>query len=253
MSVDTTDWRIVDEGTYSEPVQQALEEVLTGRLDRGEMDPTLRIWYRDSPAVPMGRFQAYADEVAVDYVEEHGIDVVRRITGGGAMYVEPGTVITYSMYLPRSAVPDDVEESYATLDRWVIDALNDLGLDVEHEPLNDISHPDGKIGGAAQLRTGDAVLHHTTMSYDLDTEEMLRVLRIGEDKISDKAVKSAEKRVAVMRDYIDETREEVIVALIDAFQDTYGGTMGSLTDDELSAARELADEKFATDEWNKKL
>ena len=253
MSFDTTNWRIIDEGTYSEPVQQALEEVLTDRLDRGEMDPTLRFWYRDTRGVPMGRFQAFEDEVAVDYVEEHGIDVVRRITGGGAMYVEPGNVITYSMYVPRSAVPDDIEESYATLDQWVIDALNDLGLDVEHEPLNDISHPDGKIGGAAQLRTGDAVLHHTTMSYALDTEEMLRVLRIGKDKISDKAVKSAEKRVAVMRDHIDESREEVIDALVDSFQDTYGGSMGSLTDEELSAARELADEKFATDEWNRSL
>jgi lipoate-protein ligase A len=246
-------WRIVDEGTYSEPVQQALEEVLTDRLDRGEMEPTFRVWYRDNRAVPMGRFQAFDDEVAVDYVAEHGIDVVRRITGGGAMYVEPGNVITYSMYVPRSAVPSDVEESYATLDRWVIDALQGIGLDVEHEPLNDISHPDGKIGGSAQLRTGDAVLHHTTMSYALDTEEMLRVLRIGEDKISDKAVKSAEKRVAVMRDYLDHTREEVIEALIDGFQDTYGGTRGSLTDDELSAARDLADEKFGTDDWNRQL
>lgn len=247
------DWRIVDEGTYSEPVQQALEEVLTDRLDRGEMSPTLRIWYRDSRAVPMGRFQAYADEVAVDYVAEHDIDVVRRITGGGAMYVEPGNVITYSLYLPRSAVPADVEESYAELDRWVIDALRGLGLDVEHEPLNDISHPDGKIGGSAQLRTGGAVLHHTTTSYDLDTEEMLRVLRIGEDKLSDKAVKSAEKRVAVMREYLNLSRAEVVDALIDAFQDAYGGQRGGLTDDELSAARALADEKFATDEWNRKL
>lgn len=253
MSVDTTNWRIIDEGTYSEPVQQALEEVLTDRLDRGEMEPTFRIWYRNNRGVPMGRFQAYEDEVAVDYVEEHDIDVVRRITGGGAMYVEPGNVITYSMYLPRSAVPDDVEESYATLDEWVVDALRGVGLDVEHEPLNDIAHPDGKIGGSAQLRTGDAVVHHTTMSYDLDTEEMLRVLRIGEDKISDKAVKSAEKRVAVMRDHVGKTREEVTDALIEAFQDTYGGTRGSLTDEELSAARTLAAEKFATDEWNRRL
>lgn len=245
--------RVVDGGVYPEPVQQALEEVLTDRLDRGEMRPTFRVWYRDSRAVPIGRFQAYEDEVAVDYAEEHDVDVVRRITGGGAMYVEPGNVITYSLYLPRDAVPSDVEESYEALDRWAIDALQSLGLDVEHEPLNDISHPDGKIGGSAQLRTGDAVLHHTTMSYGLDTEEMLRVLRIGEDKLSDKAVKSAEKRVAVMREHVDESRREVIDHLLDAVQDAYGGTTGSLTEGELSAARELAAEKFAADEWNRKL
>lgn len=253
LRIDTADWRIVNEGTYSEPVQQALEEVLTERLDRGEMQPTFRIWYRDARAVPMGRFQAYENEVAVDYVEEHDIDVVRRITGGGAMYVEPGNVITYSLYLPRSVIPGDVEESYAALDQWVIDALRGIGLDVHHEPLNDISHPEGKIGGSAQLRTGDAVLHHTTMSYALDTEELLRVLRIGEEKVSDKAVESAEKRVAVMRDYLGYTREEVIDTLIDAFQETYGGSLGSLTEDEITAARERAAEKFETDEWNKTL
>lgn len=246
-------YRIVDEGVYSEPVQQALEGVLIERLDAGDLDPTLRFWYRESPAVALGRFQAYADEVAVDYVEEHGIDVVRRLTGGGAMYVEPGAVITYSLYLPREAVSDDIEASYAELDRWAIDALREVGLDVSHEPLNDISHPDGKIGGAAQLRTGEAVLHHTTMSYDLDTSEMLRVLRIGEEKVSDKAIESAEKRVAVMRDYVDASREEVVDALTGTFADRFDAEPGRLSDDVLDEARRRAAETFATDEWNRKL
>ncbi|WP_254767413.1 lipoate--protein ligase family protein [Salinilacihabitans rarus] len=246
-------YRVIDEGVYSEPVQQALEGVLIERLDAGDLEPTLRFWYRESPAVALGRFQAYADEVAVDYVEEHDIDVVRRLTGGGAMYVEPGAVITYSLYLPREAVADDIEASYAELDRWAIDALREVGLDVSHEPLNDISHPDGKIGGAAQLRKGDAVLHHTTMSYDLDTSEMLRVLRIGEEKVSDKAIESAEKRVAVMSDYVDASREEVIDALTETFADRFEAEPGRLPDDVLDEARRRAVETFATDEWNRQL
>ena len=244
---------IVNQGTYSEPMHHALDEVILDRLDRGEIGPVLRFWYRRTPAVPLGRFQAYADEVAVDYVESHGIDVVRRITGGGAMYVEPGDVITYSMYLPREDVPADVEESYETLDEWVIEGLGAVGLDVAHEPLNDITHATGKIGGSAQLRVENAVLHHTTMSYDLDIEAMLSALRIGEEKVSDKAVKSAEKRVAVMRDHIDASREAVIDSLIETFQATYGGEPGSLDEETLEAAEELATSKFATDEWNKRL
>ena len=253
--------RVVDSGTYPEPVQQALERVLTDQLAAGEMEPTLRFWYRDAPAVAMGRFQAYADEVAVDYVAEQEIDVVRRVTGGGAMFVEPGAVITYSLYLPRSFVSDDVAESYAELDQWAIEALRSLGLDVAHEPLNDVVHPDGKIGGAAQLRTDDAVLHHTTMSYDLDTEEMLRVLRIGEEKISDKAIASAEKRVAVMSDYTDASRETVIRTMTDTIADRLDSIDDSLSDvvewelseDTLSEARNLAADRFATDEWNRQL
>lgn len=246
-------WTIVDEGVYSEPMHHALDEVLLDRLNEGEMDPMLRFWYRETPAIPIGRFQAYEDEVAVDYVESRDIEVVRRITGGGAMFVEPGTVITYSMYLPREVVPDDVEESYAALDEWVIDGLEAVGLDVEHEPLNDITHADGKIGGSAQLRAENAVLHHTTMSYDLDIEAMLSALRIGEEKVSDKAVKSAEKRVAVMADYIDASREAVIDSLTETFQRTYGGEHGSIDQAALDEAGDLAESKFATDEWNKRL
>lgn len=245
--------RVIDSGTYREAVQQALERVLVDRLAAGEIEPTLRFWYRESPAVPLGRFQAYADEVATDYVDEHDVDVVRRITGGGAMYVEPGSVITYSLYLPREAVSGDVEASYAELDQFTIDALRGLGLDVRHEPLNDIAHPEGKVGGAAQLRTDDAVLHHTTMSYELDIAEMLRVLRIGEEKVSDKAITSAEKRVARISDHVDASRGEVVDAMIDTAADRYDVTEGDLSDEVLADARELADEQFDTDEWNKQL
>lgn len=246
-------WRIINEGNYSEPVHQALEEVLTEKMENGEMQPTLRFWYRSRDSVPMGRFQAYSDEVEEEYIQDQDIDVVRRITGGGAMFVEPGNVITYSVYLPKDQVPEDIEESYRELDRFAVEALNQLGVDAIYQPLNDIEHEDGKLGGAAQLRKQDAVLHHTTMSYDLDTERMLKALRIGKEKVSDKAVKSAEKRVSRIKDHADVDRQEVVDKIIDVFSEGREVEEGSLTDEELSEARELAEEKFGTDEWNKKL
>jgi len=248
-----TSFRIIDEGEYSEPMHHALDEVLTRRLDEGTMQPTLRFWYRNDKAVPLGRFQAFENEVQHDYAQDNDVTIVRRITGGGAMYVEPGNVVTYSMYLPRDMVPDDIEQSYAELDSWVLDALRQAGLEVEHQPLNDIMHPDGKIGGAAQLRKTDAVLHHATLSYDLNIEEMLRVLRIGKEKLSDKAIQSAEKRVAVMRDHVDQDRTTIIGQMKDQFKDTYGGQESALTDDELAEARKLAEQKFSSDDWNRKL
>lgn len=246
-------WRIINEGNYSEPVHQALEQVLTEKMENGEMQPTLRFWYRSSDSVPMGRFQAYSDEVQEEYIQDQDIDVVRRITGGGAMFVEPGNVITYSVYLPKDQVPDDIEESYRELDRFAVEALNQLGVEASYQPLNDIEHEDGKLGGAAQLRKQDAVLHHTTMSYDLDTERMLKALRIGKEKVSDKAVKSAEKRVSRIKDHADVDREEVIDKIIEVFSEGRDVEEGSLTDEELEEARKLAEEKFSTDEWNKKL
>lgn len=248
-----TEWRIINEGEYSEAMHHAIDEVLTEKIDSGEMRPTLRFWYRKNLSVPMGRFQAFEDEVEVDYAEDKGIEVVRRLTGGGAMFAEPGNVITYSIYIPKDQVPEDFEESYEELDRFAVEALREIGVDADYAPLNDIEHEEGKLGGAAQLRKEDAVLHHTTMSYDLDTAEMLRVLRIGKEKVSDKAVKSAEQRVSRISHHIDHSRQEVIEKMIQKFVGDKDYEEGSLTDEEVERARELAEEKFSSKEWNRKL
>lgn len=246
-------WRIINEGKYSEPVHHAIDEVLTRRMDEGELNPTLRFWYRDKTSIPMGRFQAYHDEVEDEYIEENSIEVVRRNTGGGAMFSEPGNVITYSIYIPRDQVKDSVEESYQELDSFAVEALREIGMEADYVPLNDIEHEDGKIGGAAQLRKGDAVLHHTMMSYDLNTKRMLKALRIGKEKVSDKAIKSAEKRVSRISDHVNHSREEVVEKLIRKFTENKEWEKGSLTEEELQEARELAEEKFSSEEWNKQL
>lgn len=236
-------------------MHHAIDEVLLDRLDNGEMQPTLRFWYRPHTTIPMGRFQAYHDEVEHEYIEENNIEVVRRITGGGAMFSEPGNVITYSIYVPADQVSRDIEKSYQEIDNFAVKALRELGAEVDYVPLNDIEHEEGKIGGAAQIRKENAVLHHTMMSYDMDTRRMLKALRIGKEKVSDKAIKSAEKRVSRISDHIDHSREEVIQSLIESFVDehTTEWQEGSLTQEELSRAKKLADEKFSTKEWNQKL
>lgn len=234
-------------------MHHALDEVLTERLQEGEMKPTLRFWYRPHTTIPMGSFQAYHDEVEHEYIEENDIEVVRRITGGGTMFSEPGNVITYSIYIPEENVNPNIEKSYQELDRFAVKALRDLGVEVKYAPLNDIEHEEGKIGGAAQTRKQDAVLHHTMMSYDLDTRRMLKALKIGEEKVSDKAIKSAEQRVSRISDHVDHSREEVIQALINSFVEDKDYEHGSLTEEEIKEAEKLADEKFRSEEWNKKL
>lgn len=248
------DWRVVDERTpRTEPVHHGLDAALLDRVGAGESPPTLRFWARAEPSVLLGRFQAYDDEVATDYVEQEGIAVVRRITGGGAVYCEPGGVLTYSLAAPRSALPDDVAEGFAVCNEWVAAVLRELGVDAAHDPLNDIAHPDGKIAGSAQLRTEDAVLHHAVLSHTLDAAEMVRVLRIGEAKLSDKAVTSAESAVAPIGRYADATPDEVTDALREGFCERFGGTEGSLTEADLADGRARAAERFETGEWTRRL
>jgi hypothetical protein len=91
-------------------------------------------------------------------------------------------------------------DSYAFLDDWVLQALRSLGVDAVYQPLNDIASPAGKIGGAAQKRLANGgVLHHATLSYDMDGQVMTEVLRIGREKLSDKGTVSAAKRVDPLR------------------------------------------------------
>uniref|UniRef100_A0A7C1JR95 Lipoate--protein ligase family protein n=1 Tax=Thermomicrobium roseum TaxID=500 RepID=A0A7C1JR95_THERO len=231
-------------------MQMALDEVLTYRVGRGERPPTLRFWEWTAPAVVIGRFQSLRNEVDLEEANRYGITVVRRITGGGAMLTEPGRVITYSIYAPPELVAGmSFQESYAFLDAWVVEALRALGIDAWYQPINDITSANGKIGGAAQARRHGAVLHHTTMAYDIDPEKVPRVIRIGREKLSDKGVRSAERRVAPLRQQTNLPRETIQEFLIRTFAERHGLEEGALRPDEIDEARELVRTKFGTWEW----
>ncbi|MFC9015554.1 biotin/lipoate A/B protein ligase family protein, partial [Streptomyces albidoflavus] len=94
-----------------------------------------------------------------------------------------------------------------------------------------------------------AVLHHVTMSYDIDAEKMLDVLRIGKEKMSDKGTTSAKKRVDPLRRQTGLSRADVIDRMIGSFRDRYGLSEGTVTDRETALAEELVRTKFATEEW----
>jgi lipoate-protein ligase A len=117
-------------------------------------------------------------------------------------------------------------------------------------PLNDIASDQGKIGGAAQKRFADGtVLHHVTMSYDIDADKMLEVLRIGREKMSDKGHRSANKRVDPMRSQTGLSRDAILEAFTAAFAARYRTRLTDYTAGELAAAERLVETKFSTPEW----
>ena len=245
------DWELVHVAPQSPTLHMALDEVLLDAVSAGQRAPTLRIWEWAGPAVVMGRFQSLRNEVDAEGARRHGIEVVRRISGGGAMFIEPGNTITYSIVAPLTMVEGmSFEQAYALMDAWVLAALGELGIQAWYQPLNDIASPAGKIAGAAQARRGKAVLHHVTMAYDIDAAKMLEVLRIGREKLSDKGTASAQKRVDPLRSQTGLAREAVIARLVESFRQRHGGlAIGALHAEELERAQALADNKFATAEW----
>jgi len=229
----------------------ALDEVIAAEVAAGRRRPTLRFWDWDQPVVVIGSFQSVRSEVDLTAARQYGIRVVRRITGGGAMFMEPGNCVTYSLVVPGWLVAGmSYQASYAFLDQWIIGALAGVGVVARYVPLNDIASQAGKIGGAAQRRfaTG-VVLHHVTMSYDIDADKMQEVLRIGREKLSDKGIRSANKRVDPMRSQTGLPREAIMASFIEYFMGCYSARLSSYTEAELAAAQQLAHDKFTNPDW----
>lgn len=229
----------------------ALDEVLPGEVGAGRRNPIMRIWEWNAPLVVIGSFQSVKNEIDAAGLARHDMMVVRRVSGGGAMFMEAGNCITYSLVVPTSLVEGlSFERSYAFLDDWVMEALKKVGINARYVPLNDIASDAGKIGGAAQKRFADGVLlHHVTMAYDIDADKMMDVLRIGKEKLSDKGTRSANKRVDPMRSQTGMAREAIIEAFIASFMSQYNAQRSDYRDEELAKARELMETKFLTDEW----
>ncbi|KKW68697.1 lipoate--protein ligase [Lampropedia cohaerens] len=250
------EWQIVHEAPTSPALQAALDEVLSLEVAAGRRPPTLRIWEWDAPAVIYGVFQSVRNEVDLEQARQHDVALVRRITGGGAMFMEPGSTITYSLYAPGELVDGlSIADSYPFLDEWVLQGLRTLGIDAFYKPLNDISSAKGKIGGAAQKRfaQGNVVLHHATMAYDMDAQKMTQILRIGREKLSDKGTTSAAKRVDPLRSQTGLSRSAIIAHLKNTFIERHGGTPGALHAEEIAAAQQLVASKFSHPDWLFKL
>ncbi|MDN5842161.1 MAG: lipoate--protein ligase family protein [Alcaligenaceae bacterium] len=248
------DWELIHTAPQMPLQHMALDQVLLDEVAAGRRAPTLRIWEWAAPAVVIGIFQSVRNEIDTEAAQRHGIQLVRRISGGGAMFVEPGNTITYSIYAPRTLIAGmNFRESYAYMDASILEALGELGIKAWYQPLNDITSEGGKIGGAAQAYRGNAVLHHVTMAYDIDAEKMLQVLRIGREKLSDKGTTSAAKRVDPLRSQTGLPREDIISQIVETFRRRHGLRTGTLLPSELAAAERLIEEKFDTEAWRAKV
>lgn len=255
-----TDWSDLDFEVIHGPVvapmvNVAMDETLVEDVAAGRRKPFMRIWEWDSPCIVMGSFQSYENEINQEGIERHGITVCRRITGGGAMFMEAGNCITYSLVVPTSLVDGlSFAQSYPYLDQWVMEALAKVGVNATYIPLNDISSEQGKIGGAAQKHFASGVMvHHVTMSYDIDADKMLDCLRIGKEKMRDKGTRSAVKRVDPMKSQTGMARADIVDVFLDHFAQKYDAERGHITEADIARAHERIASKFGTSEWTHRI
>lgn len=255
LSWEDIDFEVIHGPVVDPMVNVAMDETLVEDVAAGRRKPFMRLWEWNGPQVVIGSFQSYQNEIQPEGAKKHGIMVSRRVTGGGAMFMEPGNCVTYSLVIPTALVEGmSFEQSYPFLDQWVMEVLEKVGIKAKYVPLNDIASEAGKIGGAAQKRWSNGyMVHHVTMAYDIDAEKMNEVLRIGMEKIRDKGTRSAVKRVDPMRSQTGLPRETILKAFYDHFKEKYQATPGEITEADLRVAEERCRTKFATEEWTHRI
>ena len=225
----------------------ALEEYVLKYLDT---DEDFVLLWQNANSVIIGRNQNTIEEVNAAYVREHDVHVVRRITGGGAVYHDMGN-LNFSFITTSGR--DNVNNYHKFIDP-VIDALRSFGVPAEFSGRNDIVVEGMKISGNAQAYHKKRMLHHGTILFDADLTMIFNVLDVKPDKIASKGIKSNRARVTNIKPYLHEQvtmgqfKDRLLKYLLKT--DDISRSVYMLTAKDKAKIQELMDARYNTWEWN---
>lgn len=219
---------------------------------RNSAEPRIRFW-RNDKVVVIGRLQSPALEVNAIECRRLGVKLVRRFTGGGAVYHDLGNV-NYAIALPGYNM--DLADAFRVVAEGVVSALKELGAEgAYYKPLNDIEVDGLKISGLAASRSSNGVFVHGAMLVSSDLEILWRVLRISKEKLIDKKLtQSRVKRVITLREVLgrDIRAEELYEAIGNAIARRLGLEFewGAISRGDIDLAFELYRKRYSRPEWN---
>ena len=236
-------------------MSMAIDEVLLKLNAEGKSPNTIRFWRWLPSTVSIGCFQSIEREVDLEVAKRYGVDVVRRITGGGTVFHDHGGELTYSVVCKQGDVPDDIIESYRLICGGLVQGFDQLGLRAEFNPVNDVLGNGKKISGSAQTRRWGSVLQHGTMLISPDVRRMFELLKVSPEKISDKFIASVFERVTTIERELERkpSFEEVREAMIKGFGKSLDIELveNKLTNREVKLAQDLRP-KYTSEEWLRK-
>ena len=237
---------IDNKGITDPRINLAIEEYALKNLNINE---TYLLFYINKPSIIIGKNQNTIEEINTEYVEENGITVVRRLSGGGAVYHDLGN-------LNFSFITKDDGESFHNFRKFtepVINALKKLGVNAELSGRNDIEVEGRKISGNAQFSTRGRMFSHGTLMLDSEIDHVVSALRVKKDKIESKGIKSIRSRVANISEFLEEkvTVEEFRQLLLtNIFEGLEEIPEYVLTEEDWEKIHQLSEERYQTWEWN---
>ena len=205
--------------------------------------PILRIYGWSNPCVSIGYFQSI-DDVNHERCRQEGVDVLRRITGGGAVFHDKE--ITYSFVTKE--FPQKILDSYREICEIVILTLKHCGFEAEFSPLNDVTVKGKKVCGNAQTRKNNKLLQHGTILLQADAKRMVSLLNIPIEKIAGKNISNIGDRVIGISENFDKVSELMKKSAKEIFQCEL--VPFSLDEDDLTTCKEIMKEKYSNKSWN---
>lgn len=206
---------IDNKGITDPRINLAIEEYILRNMDI-EQDDFL-LFYINQPSIIIGKNQNTIEEINTDYVEDNNIIVVRRLSGGGAVYHDLGN-LNFSFLTKDDG---DSFHNYKKFTQPVVDALAKLGVNAELSGRNDILAEGRKVSGNAQYTTRGRMFSHGTLMFDTDIDQVVSALKVKKDKIESKGIKSVRSRVANISEFLTEKisveqfRMEILKSIFD--------------------------------------
>ncbi|WP_160724699.1 lipoate--protein ligase [Bacillus sp. USDA818B3_A] len=237
---------IDNKGITDPRINLAIEEYALKNLDINE---TYLLFYINEPSIIIGKNQNTIEEINTDYVEQNGIHVVRRLSGGGAVYHDLGN-------LNFSFITKDDGESFHNFRKFtepVVEALQKLGVNAMLSGRNDLEVEGRKISGNAQFSTRGRMFSHGTLMLNSEIENVVSALKVKKDKIESKGIKSVRSRVANISEFLTEkiSIEEFRSLLL---RNIFGGQDDIpeyiLTEEDWEKIHQLSKERYQNWDWN---
>nr|WP_317632125.1 lipoate--protein ligase [uncultured Flavobacterium sp.] len=237
-----------NKGITDPTINLAIEEFAVRHLPA---DQPILLFYINKPAIIIGKNQNTIEEINTNYVEDQNIKVVRRLSGGGAVYHDEGN-------LNFSFITANDGKSFSDFKKFlnpIIQALAKLGIDAEVKGRNDILIGEKKISGNAQFATLGKIFTHGTLLFNSDIDEVVNALKVRKDKIESKGMKSVRSRVANISEYLTEPmtieafREYILLSIFNV-SDRDQVSEYSLTAADWEKINEISANRYANWDWN---
>jgi lipoate-protein ligase A len=210
-------------------------------------EPVFALWQNNN-AIIVGQNQNTFGEVNQDFVDEHNIEVVRRVTGGGAVYHDLGN-LNFTLFVP---IESAANVDFKKFSEPVLKALHTLGIPAEASGRNDLLVNGKKISGVAQRYANGYLMHHGTLLFDSNVDTMVRSLNVADEKFISKAAKSVRSRVGMIKDAAPEglTLQDFWDAVQYELTDHGKDKEIVLTPAQKQEIIRLTADKFSTWDWN---